>query len=457
MKIHFIAIGGAAMHNLAIALHVKGYSVSGSDDEIFEPAKSNLQKIGILPEKQGWFPDKITGELDAIILGMHAKADNPELMKANSLGIKIYSFPEYLYEQTKQKIRVVIGGSHGKTSVTAMILHVLKHCNIKFDFMVGAHINGFETMVELNNDSKIAVFEGDEYLSSAIDRRSKFILYQPTIALLNGIAWDHINVFNTFESYLNTFRDFLNCVRPEGTIIYYQHDEQVKKIIEQHSGNQNCIPFGIHESAIENGQTYLIHEHQKIPIKIFGDHNMQNICGALSVCTQLNIPLPDFYKAIQSFSGAAKRLQIIAETQNTTVFSDFAHSPSKLKATVQAVKKQFPERKLYACMELHTFSSLNQLFLTEYSGTMNDADEAVVFYNPKTLEHKGLSPIDVNDIISSFGRKDLIVFSEISNLKNYFQKLEITNSNVLLMSSGNFAGLDILNLLKMDKNKIVIN
>ncbi len=449
MNIHFIAIGGSAMHNLAIALHKKGFVVSGSDDEILEPSKSRLDALNLLPEKTGWFPEKITHDLDAVILGMHARMDNPELIKSQQIGLKIYSYPEYIYEQTKEKTRVVIGGSHGKTTITSMILHVLKYHKIECDYLVGAMLEGFDTMVNLTHGSKIAILEGDEYLASPIDRRSKFHLYKADIGLISGIAWDHINVFPTFENYLEQFRIFAQQIPFGGSLIYCENDSNVKKIADTIQKKFIKIPYGVHEYIIHNGTTYLISGKEKIPLKIFGEHNLQNLNGAKFVCSQLGLGYEKFYEAIQFFKGAAKRLELVESNNSTSVFKDFAHSPSKLKATINAVKKQFPERKLIACMELHTFSSLSEKFLNEYSGAMNEADEAIVYFNPHTIEHKKLPQITDEQVKNAFSpsafllnRKEVKVFTNSQKMVDDLKKMNWENSNLLMMSSGNFDGVD---------------
>ncbi|WP_372774102.1 UDP-N-acetylmuramate--L-alanine ligase [Mangrovibacterium sp.] len=443
MHIHFIAIGGSAMHNLAIALHKKGFTVSGSDDEIFEPSKSRLQQHGLLPEAYGWHPDKITKELDAIILGMHAHPDNPELARARELGLKIYSYPEYLYEQTKDKTRVVIGGSHGKTSITSMIMHVLKTNRVNFDYMVGAKLEGFDTMVSLSHESRIAVFEGDEYLSSPIDRRPKFHLYHPHIALLSGIAWDHINVFPTFENYVEQFRIFVDQIEKNGSLIYYEGDENLQKIAQNIRTDVAAMDYREHPSVVEDGTTYLTFGERKIRLQVFGDHNLQNISGAKLVCNKLGISDEKFYMAMSSFKGAARRLEVLSENKNCTVFYDFAHSPSKLKATTEAVKKQFENRKLIAVMELHTFSSLKKEFLPQYEGCMEAADEAYVYFNPLTLEHKRLEPISKEQVYEAFASQGLQVFTDSDELFQLLQSKNWEDKNLLIMTSGNFSGKNV--------------
>lgn len=446
MKVHFIAIGGSAMHNLAIALHLKGYQVTGSDDEIFEPSKGRLNKYGLLPRSIGWDVSKISSELDAVILGMHARKDNPELVKAQELQIPIFSYPEYLYEQTKNKTRVVIGGSHGKTSITSMILHVLSHNHIKHDYMVGAQLEGFECMVSLNEDTTIAVLEGDEYLSSPIDRRPKFHLYHPTIALLSGIAWDHINVFPTFENYVEQFQIFVDKIEPNGSIIYYSGDDNVKKVSENSRVDVSKMPYDTHAHRIEEGITYLIDEEREYPLHVFGKHNLQNISGALNVCLQLGLSKGQFYSAISNFKGASKRLELVKQTHSSVMYKDFAHSPSKLKATTQALKSQFPGRKLIACMELHTFSSLNKDFLSQYDGAMQDADEAYVYFNPQTIAHKKLDPITKEEVKAAFNSDNVRVYTSSEELLEMLKTKNWEGANLLMMTSGNFDGVDFKEL-----------
>ena len=446
MRVHFIAIGGAAMHNLALALHKKGFQLTGSDDELFDPSKSRLEQCGLLPEKWGWFPDKINSGIDAIILGMHARIDNPELLRAKELGLKIYSYPEYIYEQTKDKTRVVIGGSHGKTTTTSMIMHVLKCNNIDFDYMVGAQIEGFDTMVKLSADAKIAVFEGDEYLASPIDPRPKFHLYHPHIALLTGIAWDHINVFPTFENYLSQFEKFIGYIKPEGSLIYFEKDEHIAKMIESPRDDIKYLPYDSFPHKVKDGISSLITEKGDLELSIFGEHNLQNLKGAHLICQELGISNEQFYSSIKSFGGAAKRLQTLAQNKETIVYQDFAHSPSKLEATTKAVKNQFTDRKLVACMELHTFSSLKEEFLPEYNNSMALADVAMVYFNPKTVEHKKLKPITAKQVQEAFGGNNLKVYTDSDILINDLLQLNFTKTNLLLMSSGNFSGVNLKDL-----------
>ena len=442
MKIHFIAIGGAAMHNLALALHLKGDTITGSDDEIFDPSKSRLSAHGILPKAFGWFPEKITTQLDAIVLGMHAKADNPELLKAQELGLKIFSYPEFLYEQSKFKTRVVIGGSHGKTTITSMILHVMHYFNRDLDYMVGAQLEGFDVMVKLTDDNDFIILEGDEYLSSPIDRRPKFHLYKPNIALLSGIAWDHINVFPTWKNYVEQFSVFVDSIVEGGSITYNIEDVEVKKVVE---GSENTIrkfPYQTPEYKVENGITILETEEGSMPIEIFGKHNLNNLAGAKWICQQMGIDENDFYEAISSFQGASKRLEKITETENCVAYKDFAHSPSKVLATTNALKNQFPNRKLIACLELHTYSSLNPEFLNEYKGTLDAADVAVVFYSPHALEIKKLKVISQQQIADAFQRDDLIIYTNPIAFKDFLFSQQFNDISLLLMSSGNYGGLD---------------
>ena len=442
MRTHFIAIGGAAMHNLALALHHKGYLVTGSDDAIFEPSKSRLQKHGLLPEEMGWFPEKITSDIEAIILGMHAKADNPELLRAKELGIKIYSYPEFLYEQSKNKTRVVIGGSHGKTTITSMILHVMHYHNIEVDYMVGAQLEGFDTMVHLTEKNDFIVLEGDEYLSSPIDRRPKFHLYQPNIALLSGIAWDHINVFPTFENYVEQFEIFVNQITKGGILVFNEEDETVKKVAEETTNTIRRLPYQTPTYSVENGTTYLDTSEGPMPIEVFGAHNLNNLAGAKWICQNMGVDEADFYEAIASFKGASKRLEKIAEGKGKVAYKDFAHSPSKVSATTKAVKNQYLDRKLVACLELHTYSSLNAEFLKEYEGALDSADVAVVFYSPDAVKIKQLEEVTYDQIAQSFKRNDLIIYTNPTEFKDFLFSTNLDNSALVLMSSGNYGGLD---------------
>jgi UDP-N-acetylmuramate: L-alanyl-gamma-D-glutamyl-meso-diaminopimelate ligase len=440
MRIHLIAIGGAVMHNMAMALHNKGFRVTGSDDEVFEPSRSRLAAYGLLPETTGWNPARITTDLDGVILGMHARANNPELLRAQELGLKIWSFPEYIYEQSKDKKRIVIGGSHGKTTVTSMIMHVLWYNHLQFDYMVGSQLEGFETMVKLTADAPVIILEGDEYLSSPIDPRPKFHLYHPHIAVLTGIAWDHMNVFPTFENYLEQFDIFAQSIPTGGSLFWYAGDLHLERI----SKNCSCktTAYESHPYTTENGRTFLVEEDTKVPVPVFGRHNMENISAALQVCNELDITKDMFYEAISSFRGAAKRQQLLTEAAGKQVYLDFAHAPSKVKATVDSFRETYPGKKITACLELHTFSSLNKTFMPQYAGTMDAADRAIVYYNPEVVKHKQLPEIEKSFISNCFQHKNLQVIADANELKSTL--LTTKDADVyLLMSSGNFSGLDL--------------
>ncbi len=452
MHFHFIAIGGSAMHNLAIALHLKGEKVTGSDDEIFEPSKGRLAKYGLLPSKIGWDARQIHQKIDAVILGMHAREDNVELKKAQSLNIPIFSYPEFIYEQTKDQLRVVIGGSHGKTSITSMILHVLSKNNIDHNYMVGAQLDGFECMVKLSKTSKIAVLEGDEYLSSPIDRRPKFHLYHPNIAVISGIAWDHINVFPTFENYVEQFKIFIEKVENNGVVVYYNGDKELTQLINKVDSPIAKIPYEAYPHYIDDGITYLKTNEGHKPIKIFGEHNLQNLNAAYNVCLELGVTSSDFFDAIATFKGASKRLELVKMYETTAVYKDFAHSPSKLKATTAALKKQYPNRKLVACMELHTFSSLNKSFLSHYQNTMKEADCAFVYYNMHTLKHKKLDDLSKEEVKAAFSSNNVEVVTSSNDLVQQLTEMNWENQNLLMMSSGNFGGLDFAELAAQIRN-----
>ena len=431
------------MHNLAIALHKKGYEVSGSDDEIFEPSRSRLGRYGLLPDTQGWDPAKITPDLDTVILGMHAREGNPELEKARRLGLQIQSFPEFLYGQTRDKTRVVIGGSHGKTTITSMIMHVLKYHGVTFDYMVGSIVDGFETMVGLSESSEIAVFEGDEYLSSALDRRPKFHLYKPHISLISGIAWDHMNVFPTYENYLEQFRIFIDKTEVGGSLIYSADDPEVINLVKSSGRLLDYIPYREHPNRVKGGKTYLTDDVREQPVSVFGRHNMQNVNGARLVCEMLGINNEMFYDAIQSFTGAGKRMQLLQENKQTAVYLDFAHAPSKVRATTLALKEQYPDRWLTAVLELHTFSSLNADFLPLYEATMLTADKAIVYFNPETVAHKKLPEISVDQVKNAFKQPDLWVYNDAGKLVKDLLNSGWKGSNLLIMTSGNFDGQDL--------------
>ncbi|GAB5418084.1 MAG: Mur ligase family protein [Crocinitomicaceae bacterium] len=441
MKVHFIAIGGSAMHNLAIALSRKGMEVTGSDDEIFEPSKSRLNKEGILPEKIGWDASRITNDLDAVILGMHARENNPELQAAKAMNIPVYSYPEYLYEQSKNKTRVVIGGSHGKTTITSMILHVVNALNLNVDYMVGAQLEGYDCMVKITPDAPIMILEGDEYLSSPIDRRPKFHLYKPDVAIISGIAWDHINVFPTYDNYVEQFDIFCKQIVADGTLVYNQEDPEVEKLGSQYSNQLKAVAYGTPDYDVQEDGTLVRFEGGEFPMKIFGAHNLQNLMGAMRVGEAMGISPKDFLQAMHSFTGAGKRLQKVAESEVFTMYKDFAHSPSKLKATTKAVKEQYPDREVIACMELHTFSSLKKEFLPEYEGAMNAADEALVYYSPEVVAHKKLEPISKEQVLSGFGGTVKVV-NETKQVLDFIHSKDWNNKVLLMMSSGNFDGID---------------
>ena len=432
------------MHNLALALHSKGYHVTGSDDAIFEPSRSRLEKKGLLPAQLGWFPERITSDIEAVILGMHAKADNPELLRAQELGLTIYSYPEFLYEQSKNKTRVVIGGSHGKTTITSMILHVMNYHNITVDYMVGAQLEGFDTMVHLTEDNDFIVLEGDEYLSSPMDRRPKFHLYQPNIALISGIAWDHINVFPTYENYVEQFEIFIEKITNGGILVYNEDDSEVKRVAEAATNPIRKLAYSTPAYTVQNGTTYLETPEGPMPIEVFGAHNLNNLAGAKWICQNMGVDEADFYEAIASFKGASKRLEKIAENGKNVAYKDFAHSPSKVAATTKAVKEQYPERTLIACLELHTYSSLNAEFLKEYQGALDNADVAVVFYSPDAVKIKQLKEVTYEQIAKAFNREDLIIYTNPEAFKEYLYHLKYDTEGValLLMSSGNYGGLN---------------
>lgn len=441
MNVHFIAIGGSAMHNLAIALSRKGMNVTGSDDEIFEPSRTRLEKQAILPKIIGWSAENIHTDLDAVILGMHARADNPELLRAKELNIPIYSYPEYLYEQSKNKKRIVIGGSHGKTTITSMLLHAIAACGIESDYMVGAQLEGYDCMVKLTESAPFMVLEGDEYLSSPIDRRPKFHLYHPDVALLSGIAWDHINVFPTFENYLEQFEIFCDKIEPNGILVYNEEDPAVKALGAKFSEKQQGIAYQTPNYEVTETGTILEFNGKHYPLQIFGAHNLQNLMGAMRLGECMGIKPATFFRAMADFTGAGKRLQKVTETNDFVLFKDFAHSPSKLKATTKAVKEQYADRKVVACMELHTFSSLQKEFLPHYHLAMEQADEAIVYFSPEVVKHKKLDPISVEQVQEAFGG-NVRVMTETQEVLRFLKTQDWKNSVLLMMSSGNFDGIE---------------
>ncbi|PUZ27230.1 UDP-N-acetylmuramate: L-alanyl-gamma-D-glutamyl-meso-diaminopimelate ligase [Chitinophaga costaii] len=448
-KVHFIAIGGSVMHQLAIALHKKGYQVTGSDDEIFEPAASNLAQEGILPPAIGWFPDRITPQLDAIILGMHARADNPELLQAQALGLKIYSFPEYIYQESKNKLRIAIGGSHGKTTTTAMIMHVLHQVGKAFDYLVGARLEGFAQSVNIT-DAPLIVCEADEYPASTLEKRPKFHFLHPQLAVLTGIAWDHINVFPTFDIYKEQFAIFIRTMEAGGTLIYNNADETLRQLVEVEGLHLKLVPYNTPIHMIRDGVTRIFFEEGYADLQVFGEHNLLNMHAAKLVCNELGINDETFLGAIASFTGAAKRLEVVEKTAQSVIYRDFAHAPSKVKATIQATQHQFPDRKLIAVLELHTYSSLNKDFLGEYAGAMDKADVPVVYFSKHALELKRLPDLDPALIKAGFHNERLVVISDKAALQTFLDAQSYKNANLLLMSSGTYDGLDIAAL----KNKL---
>ncbi|MCU0450707.1 MAG: Mur ligase domain-containing protein [Bernardetiaceae bacterium] len=449
MKIHFIAIGGSVMHNLAIALKLKGYQVSGSDDEIYEPSHTRLRTHGLLPAQEGWFPEKITADLEAVVLGMHARADNPELARARELGLRVYSYPEYIYEQSRNKERVVVAGSHGKTTITAMIMHVLAYHQQPFDYMIGALVPGFDTTVRLSESAPVIVIEGDEYLASPTDPTPKFLHYRHHIGLVSGIAWDHVNVFPVFDDYVRQFERFASQTPKAGCLIYCEEDDLATIVATSNQMREDILvqSYKTHKNKVlDNGTTQLITDDGRVEVPFFGRHNMQNLNGARLVCHRLGISDERFYQAIATFKGASRRLETVGKNAQTIIFRDFAHAPSKLKATTQAVKEQFANRQLVACAELHTYSSLNKNFIGQYKGALDQADRAIVYYNPKAVALKRLEPIDPEEIVKAFGRPGLKVFTDSAALKAHLTEQNWANKNLLLMSSGTFDNLDLAQL-----------
>lgn len=448
MKVHFIAVGGSVMHQLAIALYKKGYQVTGTDDEIFEPAASNLEKFGLLPTTIGWNTDLITPDLDAVILGMHAKADNPELQKAIGLQLPIYSFPEYIYHESQQKKRVVVGGSHGKTTTTSIIMHVLKHGQQKFDYLVGASVEGFNQSVDITH-APVIICEGDEYPASAIEKKPKFHFLFPHVAIITGIAWDHINVFPTFDYYLEQFVTFIHKIEKNGLLIYNESDPVLKELVLKHARKDiRYQAYALPDYQVTDGVTAINLEGVKGSLKVFGNHNLLNIHAAYYACKELGVPVTDFVQAITSFTGAAKRLELLSQNTHTAIYRDFAHAPSKVKATIEAVKQQFPHRKLVGVLELHTYSSLNEAFMTEYKGALEAADEAVVFYSKHALELKRLPNLPETAIQQGFNKSGLVIFTEAALLKQWLLSREYFDTNLLLMSSGNYDGTNLDELAK---------
>jgi len=454
-KLHFIAIGGSAMHNLAIDAHLKGYQVTGTDDEIFEPSRSRLAQYGLLPKELGWAAENITEDLHAVIVGMHAKADNPELLRAQALGIKVYSFPEYVLEKSKHKHRVVIAGSHGKTTITAMVMHVLKICGRKFDYLIGASVDGFEQQVSLTNNAPTIIIEGDEYFSAPFDATPKFLRYQHHIGVISGIAWDHMNVYPTIESYVTPFEEFADATPKAGSLIYSQDDHIASVIGAKERADVMQIAYQAHPHKIVEGITYLsVGKKDRVRISFFGEHNLKNVSAAKAVCNRIGIDEEPFYKAISSFKGAGKRLETVIEKANFVMFKDYAHAPSKVLATTTAVKRQYVERKLIACLELHTYSSLNVDFLSQYNDTLNTADQAIIYFNPKNLALKNIPALSNEDIRKAFDHENLYIFDDSEALKKHLLALSWHNKNLLMMSSGSFDNLNLAEIGQLITQKI---
>jgi len=445
MRVHFIAIGGSIMHNLAIALTHKGYIVSGSDDYIYEPAYTNLVENSLLPKENGWFPERITSDVDAVILGMHAKEDNPELLKAKELGITVYSYPEFIYEQSVNKIRVVIGGSYGKSTITSMIMHVLKELDRDFDYVVGAELEGFENMVRLSKDAPYIIIEGDDYYASILDKRPKFLLYKANIGLISGIAWDHVDVYPTFEIYLQQFKLFIESIEPKGTLIYNKEDKKVQELVSDDNSKINKHGYRTPEFTINKGLTSVQTPEREVPLQIFGRHNLSNIAAAYTVCEWLGISRKEFFNVIQSFKGAFRRLEFVTSNSESVVYKDFAHTPSKVRASIQAVKEQYPEKTLIAIMELPANVSLNETFLSEYKDTMNKADIPLLFINQETFKQKNLRPVSDELLKQAFNNENIVCFNTVHSLKNYLSSVDSKGKNLLFMSSGNFGGISLLN------------
>ena len=448
-NIHFIAIGGAIMHQLAIALQKQGYTITGSDDEINNPAKTNLEAVGLLPAAEGWHPERITDKLDAIVLGMHAKLNNSELIAAQQQNIPIFSFPQYVYEVSKQKKRVVVAGSHGKTTITSMIMHVLREQGIDFDYLVGAKVAGFDQSVRLS-DAPIIILEGDEYPASPVEPRPKIFFYHPHISVLSGIAWDHINVFPTYENYVSQFTTYLENMDKDALLLYNHEDGEVNRVIASSATHLDARPYGMPAFHYEEGNAVLDTPNGAVALSVFGRHNLQNLEAARAVCNALGVSDTAFYESIASFTGAARRLEKLAEGKDMVAYRDFAHAPSKLKATLEAVREAYPTHNLIAAFELHTFSSLNEQFLKEYTGAMNAADQAIVFFSNHALQLKGLPALERTVVNGYFGRKDLTVTDNKTELEQLITKGLQPNGKpvcLLLMSSGTFDGIDWNNVV----------
>lgn len=443
------------MHSLAIALHHAGYLVTGSDDHIHNPARERLDALGLCPEKEGWNANLVHSGLDGVILGMHASEDNPELKKAQELGIKIYSFPEFIYEHSQDKQRIVVAGSYGKTTITAMIMHVLQKAGKRFDFMVGSQVPGFDNPVRLSEDAPVIVMEGDEYLASRLDPRPKFLLYHPHIILLSGISWDHINVFPTEVSYNLQFGKLIDSLPKAGYLIYNDTDKTVREMVHPIKDNESLYisPYSMPSYKITKEGKYSLTlgntslagltsiGGEKETMEVIGKHNMLNIAGAWKVCERLGIELKDFLKHMSSFRGAKSRLEMIFSNPKRKIYKDFAHAPAKVKATVEAVRELYPKQHLIVCFELHTFSSLNKEFIKLYAGTLKGADKKIVFMNPETEAAKKANPFSKAEIQTAFGDKNLFYVRDKKELALLLKHLNTGNDVFLMMTSGNFGGL----------------
>lgn len=444
MQIHLIAIGGAIMHNLALSLHQQGHQVTGSDDEIFEPSRSRLDKAGLLPAELGWDKNHIHSKLDVVILGMHARSDNPELQRAIELGLPIYSYPEFIYRQALNKKRIVVGGSHGKTTITSMIMHVLKHCDLNFDYLVGSQLEGFDTMVRIDASSGLAVYEGDEYLSSAVNPIPKFHVYKPHLAIISGIAWDHMNVFPTFENYCDQFSIFINLIEPGGKLFYCERDKVLNSLVQKNERSDiTKVAYSIPDYFIQNESTFVVDDGKNYRLKVFGEHNLMNMEAARLVCNEVGVSSKLFFEKMQDFTGAAKRLELMYASADSMVYKDFAHSPSKLRATIQAVKLQYPGKKIRAFVELHTYSSLNKDFLHQYAHTMDEADDAVVFYSPHTLALKQLAPVSKKEVLNAFQNESIVVIDNPDELISHIHQYNDEPGIWLMMSSGNWNSVPV--------------
>lgn len=441
-RIHLIAIGGSIMHNLALALDNQGHIVTGSDDQIFEPALTRLTTHGLLPARMGWYPEKITTDLDLIILGMHAKSTNPELARALELGIPIVSFPEYVARSSADKMRIVVAGSHGKTTTTSMLMHLFKALGKSFDYLVGAGIEGFDRMVSLT-EAPYIIIEGDEYLSSCLDSRPKFLHYNPQIAIITGIAWDHYNVFPTLELYHKSFADFILSMKEGSTLFYFEEDEALTNLVNDHGKHLNAYSYGAVPHVWQNGQSYIRDGELLFATSVFGSHNFQNMQAVISVCTQLGFPRQEVVEALSSFKGSRKRMELLAEGNGKAAYLDFAHSPSKVRATLNAFREKYPEKKILTIIELHTYSSLNLDFLPQYAGSLKDTDHAIVYYDSHALAIKNMNPLSEPDIKNSFKREDIDVISHINELEDKILRLRQGTDILIFMGSGNFGDLDL--------------